>query len=118
MCPPHWPSYSSTTLPLRIFILHPLLILTIRIGDILDPPIAVGTSLDCGSATGWEASGFGDGRLTGFLRGTMDGGAGWVGDGGFSVLVTGAVAGGGVGGGLEGTVAGVGHGEEVGSRFR
>ena len=47
----------------------------------------------------------------------MDGSAGWVGDAGFSVLVAGAVAGGGVGGGLEGTVAGVGHSEDVG-RFR
>lgn len=94
----------STTLPLRIFILHPLLILTIRIGDILDRPVAVRTSLHCGSATGWEASGFGDGRLAGFLRGTVDGCAGWVGDGAFRILVTGAVAG--VGCGLEGAVGG------------
>ncbi len=71
-------SQLSATFPFRIFILDPLLILTICIRDILDSPLAASASVDCRGVTGWEASGFGDGRLAGFLRGTMDGCAGRV----------------------------------------
>ena len=95
---------SSASLPLRVLILHSLLVFLIRIRHILNAPLIPHPSPNLVCTLCGVSICLGNSWLPGTLRGGVYGSAGWVGRGGLGICVARAITDGGVRGGGEGGI--------------